>query len=119
MVIAGLILIGLGAGVLSGMFGIGGGLVIVPSLVAFLGFETKKAIGTSLTAILLPVGILGVLEHYRAGNVNFKYALLIDIGLFFGALIGARIIVDLDKVVANRLFAAFLIAVAVKMLLGK
>jgi uncharacterized membrane protein YfcA len=119
MTIAGLLILGLGAGVLSGMFGIGGGLVIVPCLVTFLGFELKKAVGTSLMAILLPVGLLGVMEHYRAGNVNIKYALMIDVGLFIGALIGAKIMVDLDKVVANRIFAFFLILVAAKMLLGK
>src|SRR5262245_50307299 len=119
MSIAVLLGIGFVAGILSGMFGIGGGLVIVPCLVAFLGLGTKQAIGTSLAAILLPVGILGVLEHYKAGNVNFKYSLLIDLGLFFGALIGARIIVDLPKIVVNRMFAAFLVLVAIKMVLGK
>jgi uncharacterized membrane protein YfcA len=119
MTLATLLVIGFLAGILSGLFGIGGGLVIVPCLVAFLGFETKQAVGTSLAAILLPVGILGVWTHYKAGNVNFKYSLLLDVGLFFGALIGAKIMVDMDKIVANRLFAAFLIIEAIKMALGK
>jgi uncharacterized protein len=119
MLVFTLIAIGFVAGILSGMFGIGGGLIIVPALVTFVAFETKQAIGTSLAAILLPVGILGVIEHYKAGNVNLKYSLLIDLGLFVGALIGARIIVDLPKIVVNRMFAVFLIAVAIKMLMGK
>lgn len=114
-----LIAIGFVAGILSGMFGIGGGLIIVPLLVGILAFETKRAIGTSLMAILLPVGILGVMRHHKAGNVDVKAALLIDIGVFFGALIGATIIVSLPKDVVNKLFAAFLVLVAVKMFTGK
>jgi uncharacterized membrane protein YfcA len=119
MTIALLLLIGFGAGILSGLFGIGGGLVMVPCLVAFLGLETKRAIGTSLTTILLPVSILGVIRHYQAGNVDFKYSLLLGAGIFFGALIGANIMVEIDKVLANRLFAGFLVIVAIKMALGK
>ena len=114
-----LVAIGFVAGILSGMFGIGGGLVIVPCLVTFLGLGTKEAIGTSLAAILLPVGILGVLSHFKAGNVHVRYALLIDAGLFFGALLGSQIIINMPKLVANRLFAGFLVLVAIKMVLGK
>ena len=114
-----LIAIGFVAGVLSGMFGIGGGLIIVPSLVAFLGFETKRAIGTSLAAILLPVGILGVIRHHQAGNVDIRASLLIDVGVFFGAILGAMIIVSLPKEIVNKLFAVFLVLVAIKMFTGK
>ena len=111
--------IGLVAGILSGMFGIGGGLIIVPSLVALRGYETKQAIGTSLGVIILPVGILGFLTHYRAGNVNFKASLLIAAGLFFGSYVGAKLVVSLPKDVVNKLFAVFLVLVAIKMFLGK
>ena len=114
-----LVVIGLIAGILSGMFGIGGGLIIVPSLVAFLGYETKQAIGTSLGVIILPVGLLGLLTHYKAGNVNFKASLLIAMGLFFGSVIGAHLVVGLPKDVVNKLFAVFLVLVAVKMFIGK
>ncbi len=61
--------LGLTAGVLSGLFGIGGGLVIVPALVVLFGFPIKVAVGTSLFVILFPTGILGVLEHWKAGNI--------------------------------------------------
>ena len=113
------VMIGFVAGILSGMFGIGGGLIIVPSLVAFLGFETKQAIGTSLGVIILPVGILGFLTHYRAGNVNFQTSMLIAAGLFFGSFVGAKLVVGLPKEVVNKIFAVFLVLVAIKMYLGK
>ena len=67
-----LLLIGLGAGVLSGVIGIGGGIVIVPALVYFIGFSQKTAQGTSLAILLLPIGLLGVLQFYKAGYVDIK-----------------------------------------------
>lgn len=78
-------LIGLGAGTVSGFFGVGGGLVIVPALVYFAHFPQHKAVGTSLAVLLLPVGLGAVLEYYRAGNVDFRAAFLIAIGLFLAA----------------------------------
>lgn len=121
-VLLGLLGIGLGAGVLSGMFGIGGGIVIVPLLVAVARLESKQAIATSLAALLLPVGILGVIRYYQEGTItktNLWYALLIDVGLLLGAYVGAGITSNLDKVTVNRLFAAFIMLVAIKMLFNK
>src|SRR5262245_7373140 len=83
--------IGLAAGVLSGLFGIGGGLLIVPALVVFSGFPTRTALGTSLGALLLPVGLLGAYTYWENGHVNVRASLLIAAGLFGGAFVGARL----------------------------
>src|ERR1051325_4008070 len=80
--------IGLAAGVLSGLFGIGGGIVIVPMLV-FIGLAQKEATGTSLAALLMPVAILGVIEYGRRHEIRVTYSIGLAIGLFFGAYFGA------------------------------
>ena len=110
-----IILIGLGAGVLSGLFGIGGGTVIVSALILLARFEPVTATGTSLAALVLPVGILGAVEYYRNGHLDVRYALLIALGLFAGAWFGARIAQTLAPMVLRRLFAAFLVIMAVRL----
>src|SRR4026209_17090 len=82
------LLIGLGAGVLSGLFGIGGGVVIVPALIFIARIQPQTATGTSLAALLLPVGALGAWEYYKTGNLNPLAWLLIAVGLFIGAGFG-------------------------------
>ncbi len=108
--------IGLAAGVLSGLFGIGGGLIIIPALVFLLGMDQHTAQGTSLGALLLPVGLLGFLTYYRHGHVHVKGAFLIALGLFFGAWIGGVVANALPVRILSRLFALFLIFVAFRML---
>lgn len=110
-----LVLIGLGAGVLSGLFGIGGGLVIVPALMLIMGKAPIEATGTSLGALLLPVGILGAWEYYRNGHLDVKASLLIALGLLVGAYFGARYAQGLAPVTLRRMFAAFLVLVAIRM----
>ncbi|HKW13518.1 MAG TPA: sulfite exporter TauE/SafE family protein [Candidatus Krumholzibacteria bacterium] len=83
------LLIGLGAGVTSGMFGVGGGLVIVPALIYWAGFTQHKATGTSLAVLLPPIGLAATLEYYRHKNVDWRAALIIASALFVGAFIGA------------------------------
>jgi uncharacterized membrane protein YfcA len=107
--------IGLGAGVLSGLFGIGGGLVIVPALAFVAGMPILTATGTSLGALLLPVGLLGALEYHRNGNLNLKASLLIALGLFLGAYFGARLAHLLTPMQLKRAFAVFLVLVAARM----
>jgi uncharacterized membrane protein YfcA len=107
--------IGLGAGVLSGLFGIGGGIVIVPALLYFASMEPARATGTSLGALLLPVGALGAWEFYRNGNVDVRASALVAAGLFFGAYVGARLNQILSPVQAKRAFALFLVVVAVRL----
>jgi uncharacterized membrane protein YfcA len=109
------IVIGLVAGVLAGLFGIGGGLVIVPALVLVARMPIQLAVGTSLGALLLPAGLLGALVYYRAGNLNVKAALLITLGLFVGAWLGAQIAQEIRTPTLTRMFAVFLLAVAVRM----
>jgi uncharacterized protein len=109
------VLLGLGlvAGVLSGMFGIGGGLVIVPFLTIIIGLHHKTATGTSLFALLLPVGLLGVYEYYRSGLLRIDYGLYIALGLFIGAYFGARLTIQLSAASARRIYGVFLLVVGV------
>jgi uncharacterized membrane protein YfcA len=107
--------IGLAAGVLSGVFGIGGGVVIVPSLIFLAGFVPITATGTSLAALLLPVGALGAWEYYKRGHLNIGAALWIALGLFLGVWFGARLAQNLTPVQLKRSFAIFLVIVAGKM----
>jgi uncharacterized protein len=107
--------IGLMAGVLSGIFGIGGGVVIVPALIFFAGLTPVTATGTSLAALLLPVGALGAMEYYKRGHLNITAALWIALGLFFGAWLGAKLANHLSPVQLRRAFAIFLVLTAGRM----
>lgn len=107
--------IGLGAGVLSGLFGIGGGVVIVPALMFLARMEPQQATGTSLASLLLPVGALGAWEYYKDGRVNLLAAALIAGGLFLGAGVGARYALTLSPQALRRAFAVFLLLIAIRM----
>jgi uncharacterized membrane protein YfcA len=107
--------IGLIAGVLSGLFGIGGGILIIPSLIFLAKFHTKLALGTSLGAMLLPVGLLGAFAYYQQGNVNLKASLLIGLGLFFGAYFGAKLAHSLSGATLQRMFAVFILIMAIRL----
>lgn len=108
--------LGLAAGILGGFIGVGGGVLIVPVLVLALGFEQHMAVGTSLGALLPPVGILGAYEYYRHGQLNVTYALLLGIGLLIGAYIGAVYAVKLPALLLRRIFAVFLLITSIRML---
>jgi hypothetical protein len=109
-----LVLLGLIAGVASGMFGIGGGLIIVPALVSLMGFEQKAATGTSLAVLLLPVSLGAVWRYYDAGLLDIGVAALVALGLVGGAFAGARIALSLPSVTIRRLYGLFLFAIAVR-----
>ncbi len=109
------LLIGLAAGVLAGLFGIGGGIVIVPALILFAGMKPQMATGTSLGALLLPVGLLGAWQYWQRGEVHMRAALLVALGLLVGALFGAMLGLSLTPRVLQRSFAVFLAMVAVRM----
>lgn len=109
------------AGILSGLFGIGGGLVIVPTLVYFFKLPQHTATGTSLVALLLPVGLLAVYEYYIEGKLtpdNIKWGFLIAAGLFVGAFLGAKLANHLPEVILRKSFAFILVLGAIKMWLG-
>ena len=110
-------IIGLIGGILSGLFGIGGGLVIVPALILIVGFPIATAAGTSLAALLLPVGLFGALEYYRAGNVDVRAAAVIAVGLLIGAYFGARLGTMLQPETAQRAFGVFLLVVGARLAL--
>lgn len=112
-----LLVVGVIAGIASGMFGIGGGLIIVPGLVFFAKMKDLEAIGTSLAALVPPAGLLGAIEYYRNGYVNVRYALVIAACLMVGAYFGARIMIGLPPSAIKRVYAVFLIFIAGKWLL--
>lgn len=117
MQITGLVLVGLAAGVASGMFGLGGGVIIVPALLWIFKMRELDAIATSLAALIPPVGLLGAWEHYRNGHVNLKFSAAIACGLFAGAWFGAKMVTGLSPVTIQRLYGSFLVAVGARMLL--
>lgn len=109
----GILFLGIIAGVLSGLFGIGGGIIMVPALIAIFGLEMLNANATSLAAMLLPVGIFGVITYYKAGYINVRNALWISMGLLIGSYFGAELAVSVDVKVLSKLYAAFLLYIAV------
>jgi uncharacterized membrane protein YfcA len=116
--IAAMVGLGVGAGVVGGMFGIGGGLIIVPALILGFGIDQKTATGTSLLAQLLPVALLAVREFWRRGEVDVPRGLGIAAGLFFGTLLGAMLAGLLSPSAMKRSYGAFLIVVGVYFLIG-
>jgi uncharacterized membrane protein YfcA len=118
LLIAVVILIGFAAGTLSGLVGIGGGVVMVPALV-LLGFAQHKAQGTSLALLTIPVGILGVMNYYKSGNVDIRTALLMGAGFVLGSFLGSKFAIGLDKGTLQKIFGVFCLVYGLKLLLGK
>ena len=108
--------LGLSAGILAGMFGVGGGVIIVPALMLLVGFSVKMAAGTSLAALLLPVGLLGAIEYYREGDINIIAAICLVIGLFIGTYFGAKITLGLPDLYVKRAFGVLLLVLAIRYL---
>lgn len=104
-----LLLVGLGAGVFSGMFGIGGGVIIVPILIVFLAFPPVTATATSLAALLLPVGIFAVIAYHRKKQVDFKAAALVAVGLITTNIIGAEVALALPEATFKQIYGLFLL----------
>src|ERR1700741_4613795 len=114
-----LLLIGFAAGTLSGLVGVGGGIIIVPALVYFLGFNQQMAQGTSLSILLLPTGIFAVMNYYQKGFVDWKIALIIASSFLLGGFIGSKVAISLDQNVVKKIFAAFMVLMGIKMLFWK
>jgi len=110
-------LIGLAAGILSGLFGIGGGIVIVPLLILVAGFTASQAAATSLGALLLPVGALGAWQYWQAGLIDLRAALLLAAGLLIGAYFGARLGIALPPTTVQRAFGVLLVIVGIRFVL--
>jgi hypothetical protein len=108
------IAIGLVAGVIAGIFGIGGGIVIGPALILLAKFQPQTATGTSLGALLLPVGALGAWEYWRRGHLNIAASLWIALGLFVGAWFGAKLAQTMSGPQLQKGFAIFLVLIAIR-----
>ena len=116
--LAGLAAVGLGAGFLAGLLGIGGGVVMVPAMVLIFGFDQHVAQGTSLL-VIIPSALTGAYTHHRNGRLLLRDAAWLGAGGVIGALIGSVSALSLDDMVLRRLFAAFLVLTALRMLLPK
>jgi uncharacterized membrane protein YfcA len=114
-----LLFIGLIAGVISGVLGIGGGIIIIPALVYLLGYSQHNAQGTSLGLLLPPIGLLAVINYHKAGFVNIQAAALMCITFIIGSYISSKIVVDLPESIVKKLFAVFLLFYAIKLFLEK
>ncbi len=114
-----LILIGVVAGAFSGLIGIGGAIFIIPALVYFLGTDQITAQGTSLAIMLPPIGLLAVMNYYKAGAVNLNYSQIIAGAFFMGGYLGSKFAVSLPQDVLKKVFALILISLAIKLLWSK
>ena len=112
----GLLLIGVAAGTLSGLLGIGGATILIPALLIIYKMTQHMAQGTSIAALLLPVGILAALKYYQAGNINIKFAVLMAIGFLVGGYIGAVIAQPIPDIFLRKLFGIYLLIIAVQMI---
>jgi uncharacterized membrane protein YfcA len=112
------LLIGAVVGILAGIFGIGGGVLIVPMLIVFLKFAPSRAVGTSLAAMLLPVGILAVWKYARAGDVDFRVAFAMGVGIFVMAYVGAHIGLSMGNTWVSRGFGVILLLVGLKFVIA-
>ena len=111
-----LLVIGFTAGVLSGLVGIGGGIVVVPALVFFLGFSQQEAQGTSLGLLLLPIGILAVINYYNKGFIDVRVVAIMCLAFVIGGWVGSKIALQLSETLVKRIFAIVLFYTAFKML---
>ena len=113
------LLLGLGAGTLSGLIGIGGGVIIVPALVFLFRFSQHLAQGTTLALLVPPIGILAAWTYYRQGFVDLGIAAYICAGFFIGGLLGAKIATGLSSMVLEKIFGVALLLIALKMIFAK
>lgn len=113
-----LLAIGLSAGVLSGFIGVGGGIVIVPALVYFLGLTQVQAQGTSLAMMLPPIGILAAYNYYQADAMNWKYAAVLAVAFVIGGFFGSRLSLKMDEALVKFIFGVIMLLVAIKFIVS-
>jgi uncharacterized membrane protein YfcA len=111
-----LIILGLAAGILSGLVGVGGGIIVVPALVFFLSFSQQQAQGTSLGLLLLPVGILAVFNYYKQGHIDFRVIGIMAVAFVIGGWLGSKWALSLPEITVKRIFAVILFYSAFKMM---
>jgi uncharacterized protein len=113
------VILGILAGTLSGLIGIGGGIIIVPALVFLFGFSQHSAQGTTLALLVPPIGILAAWTYYKHGYVDMKIAGFICLGFLLGGLLGARFATGLSNVMLERIFGISLLLISLKMLFAR
>lgn len=113
------LLLGVFAGVLSGLIGIGGGIIIVPSLVFFFGLSQHQAQGTTLAMLVPPIGILAAWTYYKNGFVDVKIAIFVAIGFMLGSIFGAKLATGLSNAMLEKIFGGCLLVIAIKMIFFK
>lgn len=111
-----LVLIGLSAGLLSGLVGVGGGILMVPMFILLLGFSQHNAQGMSLAVMLPPVTFLAVYNYHKAGDVDWKLALIASAVFMIGGYFGSKLALKIDQLVLKRIFGAFMLVVAIKLM---
>jgi hypothetical protein len=116
MEIINLLVIGLAAGILSGLLGVGGATIIIPALIYIFNVSQHMAQGTALGAMLLPVGLLAAIKYWQAGNVNVKFAALIAVGFFVGGLIGATLVQPIPDIYLRKFFGIFFLIISIRMI---
>jgi uncharacterized membrane protein YfcA len=116
MEIATLIAVGLVAGIVSGLIGVGGGIVIVPALVFFFGYSQQLSQGTSLAMMIPPVGILAVMQYYKKGHVDLRLAGLLCIGFVAGAWVGSKLAVSMPEGVLKKVYGVILVLIAIRLI---
>ncbi|MHC4153506.1 MAG: TSUP family transporter [Planctomycetota bacterium] len=114
-----LLLLGLAVGILSGLIGIGGGIVFVPVLVLLVGMSQHHAQGTTLALMVPPIGLLAAWTYYKSGFVDFRIAALICVGFFFGGLLGAKFATQISDALLTRIFGVALLLISIKMIFFK
>jgi uncharacterized protein len=114
-----LILIGLISGILSGVFGIGGAIIVIPALIFIMGLTQHQAQGTSLAFMIPPVGILAAWNYWKAGHVNWKFALILSLTFVVGAYLGSQFSLNIPDRTLRRLFGVLMIIMAIKLIFSK
>lgn len=117
--VVGFLFLGLLAGILSGLLGVGGGILLVPALVFIVGLTQHQAQGTTLALMVPPIGLLAAWTYYKQGSVDLRIAGLICLGFFVGGLFGARFATAINPALLKKLFGAVMLITALKMILAK
>jgi uncharacterized membrane protein YfcA len=113
-----LICIGLFAGIVSGFVGVGGGVVIVPALVFFLGLTQHQAQGTSLFILVMPVGILAVMNYSKTANINWSYGLIIALAFILGGYFGSKLSLKMSPSLVKLIFGLIMAFVSIKLIMS-
>lgn len=114
-----LILIGLLSGSLSGLVGVGGGVIMIPLLISFFGFTQLNAQGTAIAAMLPPIGVLAAINYYQEGYIRWEYSLVIAIAFVVGGYFGSKLSISISQNLVRRIFAIVLFIVSLKLFFSK